>query len=146
MDDLSAETETIFTTKGEYKETFASILKQSRDKQKEDLVFYLGFKQPDDFSLTKDSSDASKTKLLTVLRNVSEFSAGSKLFINPRVYQISRNKLPKSEDRKLDYYFRFPFEKYDTTIFKLPAGFRHDALPENKEFKCDYASYKTKYW
>jgi hypothetical protein len=80
------------------------------------------------------------------LRNVSEFKAGNKLFISPRLYQISKNKLPKSENRKLDFYFRFPFEKYDTTIFKLPTGFKHDVLPESKDLKCDYASYKTQYW
>jgi hypothetical protein len=146
QNNLTAETETIFTAKGEYKETLTSILKQNRDKQKEDIIFYLGFKQPDDFLLSKDSSDPSKTKLLMVLRSVAEFSAGSKLFIKPRVYQVSKTKLPKSENRKLDFYFRFPFEKYDTTIFKLPIGFKHDVLPESKDLKCDYASYKTKYW
>lgn len=146
FEDLSAETETVFSTKGEFKERFADILKQNRDKQKEILVFYLGFKHPDDFLFEKDSIDDAKTKLLMVMRNISEFSAGSKLFINPRLYKISQSKLPKSENRKLDFYFPFPFEKYDTTIFKLPAGFKYDVLPESKEFKCEYAAYKTKYW
>ena len=55
-------------------------------------------------------------------------------------------QLPKSENRKFDFYFRFPFEKHDTTVFKLPAGIKPDALPKEKELKCDYAFYKTKYW
>jgi transglutaminase-like putative cysteine protease len=147
QNDLSAEMETIFKSEGEYKEMMADILKENKDKQKETLVYYLGFRQPDDFEFIKDeSSPAFNTKLKMILGKMPEFNAGSKMFINPRIYKISQSKLPKSENRKLDFYFRFPFEKYDTTILKLPAEFTHDVLPADKELKCDYAFYKTKYW
>ena len=146
-DDLSAETETLITTKGEYREIMNDILKEKKDRQKEALVFYFGFKQPDDFELSREqSSDACMSKLRMTVAKVPEFSAGSKLFINPRVHKMWSNTLPKSENRKFDFYFHFPFEKYDTTIYKIPAGLKPDVMPKEKEIKCDYAFYKSTCW
>jgi hypothetical protein len=131
--DLSALTET--------------VLKDKKDDQKATLVFYFGFKQPDQFALARDeASDGHKTKLRMIISKVPEFNAGNKLFISPHVYRIIPKGLPKGDNRKSDYYFHFPYEKSDTTIFKLPAGYKTDALPNNNELKCDYASYKSKYW
>jgi transglutaminase-like putative cysteine protease len=146
-DDLSAETETIFTTKGEYRQIMNDILKEKKDHQKEAIVFYFGFKQPDDFELSGiQSSGAFKSELKMAIAKVPEFSAGSKLFINPRVHKMWLNTLPKPENRKFDFYFHFPFEKYDTTIYKIPAGLKPDVLLKEKEIKCDYAFYKSTCW
>jgi len=147
FDDLSAETETGFTVNGEYKEIMNDILKDKKDDQKEAFVSYFGFKQPDNFEFTKDElSNGHKSKLRMALENIPEFKTGNKLFISPRIYKMWPTPLPKSENRKFDFYFHFPFEKHDTTILKLPAGIRPDALPKEKELKCDYAFYKSKYW
>ncbi|HKC36941.1 MAG TPA: hypothetical protein VKB95_12795, partial [Chitinophagaceae bacterium] len=54
--------------------------------------------------------------------------------------------LPKSDNRKLDFYFGFPFEMSDTTITKLPASIKSDVLPKETELKCEFARYKTRYW
>jgi hypothetical protein len=146
-DDLSGLTETVFTSKGAFRERMNDILKESKDHQKEILVFYFGFKQPDEFALAKDeSADGHKIKLIMAVRKVQEFNAGNKLFISPRMYKMWSGKLPKAENRKLDFYFRFPFEKNDTTIFKLLPGIKPDALPKENELKCNYASYRSKYW
>lgn len=120
-DDLSGLAETVFTTKGEFTEIMNDILKETRDHQKETLVFYFGFKQPDDFILAKDElAEGHRTQLKMAFAKVPEFNAGSKLFISSRMYKIWPRSLPKAENRKLDFYFRFPFEKNDTTVFKLP--------------------------
>jgi len=146
-DDLSGFTETVFTTKGEYREMMSDILKANRDDQKRIAVLCLGFKQPDDFEFSKDKATAeSKTRLRMVIAKVPEFSTGDKLFIAPRMYKIWTSVLPKADNRKLDFYFRFPFEKTDTTILKLPAGAKPDALPKENEINCKYASFKSKYW
>ena len=146
-DDLSGEIETVFATKGAYREILNDILKEKKDEQKKDIVFYFGSKQPDEFVFAKDEfSGTNKAKLKMTIAKIPEFSAGSKLFISPRAYKLWSTKLPKSENRKLDFYFRYPFEKYDTTILKLPAGMSPDVLPKEKELKCEYASYKSKYW
>jgi Domain of Unknown Function with PDB structure (DUF3857)/Transglutaminase-like superfamily len=146
-DDLSGVMETIFNTRGNFLETVNDILKESKDHQKEALVFYFGFKQPDDFVLTKeDSPGGRRAKLKMAVSKVPEFNAGEKLFISPRMYKMWSTTLPKAENRKFDFYFRFPFEKNDTTIFKLPAGIKPDALPKENEFNSPYASYHSKYW
>ena len=146
-DDLSAFTETVFTTKGAYKELMNDMMSEKRDEQKKTIVFYFGSKQPDDFELVKDESAGEhKTKLKMTVAKLPGFVTGTKLFISPRMYKMWSRNLPKSENRKLDFYFSFPFEKTDTTILKLPAGIKPDALAKENELKCAYASYKSKYW
>jgi transglutaminase-like putative cysteine protease len=146
MDDLSGKTESIFTTKGEYKEMMNSILKEKKDDQKESIVLYLGFKQPDDFILSQDKNTGDHiSKLEMVVAKIPEFNSGNKLFINPRIYKMWSNKMPKAEDRTLDFYFRYPFEKYDTTILKFPEGFKPDVLPKEKKLSCAYANYSSAY-
>jgi len=144
-DDLSGETTTNFTAKGEYSEIIDDILKEKRDEQKYAIVLYFGFKQPDDFELSRDK-DNDRIKLAMIISKVPGFASGSKIFLSPRIHKIWANNLPKADNRKLDFYFRYPFEKTDTTIFKLPAGIKPDAMPKTTELKCEYASYQTKYW
>lgn len=147
MDDQSGTTETLFRSKGQYKEMMNDILKEKRDDQKEAIVSFFGFKQPDDFVMSKEeSTEGNTTKLKMAISKLPEFNSGNKLFINSRIYSIWPKALPKSEKRKLDYYFRYPFEKTDTTIYKLIPGMKPDVLPKEKELKCAYASYKSKCW
>ncbi|MEP7371818.1 MAG: DUF3857 domain-containing protein [Chitinophagaceae bacterium] len=146
-EDQSALTETVFKVTGQYKRTMNDLLKEKRDDQKEAIVSSFGFKQPDDFILTKQESSAGDTiKLKMALSKLPEFNAGAKLFISPHIYRILAKPLPKSDNRKLDYYFRNPFEKSDTTIYKLSPSMKPDALPTEKELKCNYAFYKSKCW
>jgi hypothetical protein len=146
-EDGSGDMETIFHTAGEYREMIDDILKAKRDEQKQSLVMELSFKQPDDFELSKKEGGSTHTALLKMsIEKVPEFSAGSKLFLAPRLYKIWGRKLPKTENRRLDFYFNFPFEKTDTTIYVLPAGYKVDALPPAKEFKTENASYISKCW
>jgi hypothetical protein len=145
--DLSAMTETVMNTTGEFSEMMNDVVKEKRDDQKQIIVLYLGFKQPDDFELTAASSDGKEhTKLRTQIRKLPEFNAGNKYFIKPRVNKIWSSKLPSAENRKLDYYFRYPFEKKDTTIIKLSSGFQPDVLPKEKELKSAYGYYASKSW
>src|SRR6187402_1623911 len=146
-EDGSGDMETIFHTAGEYREMIDDILKAKRDEQKQSLVMDLSFKQPDDFELSKKEGEPTHTALLKMsIEKVPEFSAGSKLFLAPRLYKIWNRKLPKTDNRRLDFYFNFPFEKTDTTVYVLPAGYKVDALPPAKELKTEYTSYSTKCW
>lgn len=145
--DLSGLTETIFNAKGSYKELMADILKETKDNQKEALVSFFGFKHPDDFVLVKEeSTDMHKTRLKMSISKVPEFNAGEKLFISPRTYKMWSSTLPKAENRKLDFYFRYPFEKIDTTILKLPAGAKPDVLPKENKLSCNYGTYHSRFW
>lgn len=145
--DFSAYSETIMSTQGEYSEMMTSLLKEKKDDQKETIVFHLGFKQPDDFELAAlPSGKGHQTRLSMGIRKLHDFNAGNKYFINPRINKTWSAKLPSAENRKLDYYFRFPFGKIDTTVIKLPSGFEAEILPAEKKLQTAYASYGVKYW
>lgn len=146
-DDLSAIADTKMETTGEFREQMADVLKQNRDDQKEILVFYLGYKQPDFFELSATNTATDQQAALKMeLRKLPEFNSGTKYFINPRIHKMWTSKLPTAENRKLDFYFHFPFEKEDTTIIKLPAGFKPDVLPTGKALNTAYGSYQSRYW
>jgi hypothetical protein len=145
--DGSGSTHTSFTTTGEFKKQMKYYLDEKKDDQKEFIVNALNFKQPDDFTFKQvEPAAAFTTNLDMQYEKVQEFSAGNKLFISPRIYRFWSKALPKSEDRKLDYYFSYPFERTDTTVFKLPAGASVEALPKPKELSTVFASYTTQYW
>lgn len=145
--DGSGEMETMFHSAGEYREMIEDLLKQKQDEQKQSLVMDLSFKQPDEFEISKkDDASAPAVLLRMSIEKVPEFTAGSKIFLSQRLYKIWGKKLPRSENRRLDFYFNFPFEKIDTTVYILPEGYKVDALPPAKEVKTEFTSYTTKSW
>lgn len=145
--DFSAITETVMTTTGAFKEMMADVLKDKKDDQKRMVVYYLGYKQPDDFTLAAANAGSHDyTNLKMSVRKISEFNAGNKFFLSPRVNKIWAGKMPTAEGRKLDYYFQHPFEKRDTTVYKLTAGMQVDVLPTPKELQTAYTSYQSKSW
>jgi hypothetical protein len=148
QEDGSAKTNSVISTSGEYKqEVMHYMFEQDEDDKKRYIINYLGYKQPDELSVSKkEDADTFKSVIDMRIEKVPQFVAGSKMFFSPRIYKLWDGKLPKSENRKFDYYFECPFEKSDTTQINLPAGFKPDALPKDKNLECEYASYSTKYW
>lgn len=146
-EDGSGITQSTFRTKGLYRYIMEHFLTENKDDQKEYFVRGLGFKQPDEFVFKKKENESIHTTTLDMaIEKVPEFMAGNKMFVSPRIYKFFNDKLPKSEKRKMDYYFENPFDRTDTTVFQLPAGYAMDALPAGKEMSCAYATYTTKYW
>jgi hypothetical protein len=145
--DGSGKTNTIIHSTGSYKELMNAIMDEKKDDQQQALIYAIGLKQPDEFSIAKKEENGNlHTAIALNHQKIPDFIAGNKMFLSPRIYSLWVNKLPKGEGRKMDYYFRSPFEKTDTTVFKLPEGYTPDALPQSKDLKNDYISYSTKYW
>jgi transglutaminase-like putative cysteine protease len=146
-EDGSGETQSVIKASGHFRTYLEHYLTEKKDDQKVFLVRGLGFKQPNEFDLKKkEDQDMHTSQLNMWLEKIPEFVAGNKMFISPRLYKFLRDRLPKTEKRKLDFYFSNPFEHVDTTIIQLPAGFVMDALPTGKELSCAYATYTTRYW
>jgi len=147
-DNSSANTESLITTTGEYKYEQLAINLEKNDLQKQYYVNYLGFPNPDEFDLTfgDRNIDPFNTRIKLIVEKISDFTAGNKMFLRPRIYKIWSSKLPTSESRTEDYLFDCPFEKTDTTVFKLPAGYLVDVLPKDKQINFEYGSYNTKNW
>jgi Transglutaminase-like superfamily len=146
-EDASGESESDIKTSGEYKqELIGYAVNEKRDQQKKYLVSILGFIQPDDFEFTKDPKiDSAETSFKFSIEKIPEFTAGSKMFLNPRIYKIWNMKLPSDEKRTHDFYFEFPFLKVDTTVYQLPENYTVENLPKARDNKFEYGFFKTNY-
>ena len=133
--------------KGSFKQYFMQyLLEEKKDVQKDFLIDYIGMKQPDVFTVNKNDDPELAPNIELVFEKIPEFTAGNKMFLPLRMCKLWDIKLPKSENRRLDYYFQYPFEKSDTSIYTLPKGYAPDVLPTAKHLQCDFAKYSTKYW
>jgi hypothetical protein len=145
-EDGSGRTNTSLCSKGEFKEFMNEVVTAKKDDQKMMIVKMLGFKQPDDFLVIKKSqAEELNVDIELTIEKIPQFNAGSKMFLNPRVYSLWRLILPKSDGRLQDYYFRSPFIRTDTTIYNLPENYIPEAIPLPDKFNCDYATYATNY-
>jgi hypothetical protein len=134
------------STTGEYEGIADYLGTQKRDNQKHALVNYLDFMNPDDFVLTYDTGNhLVPITLKLYFQKVADFTAGKKLFLNPRIYKIWSSSLPTTENRKQDYFFQHPFIKTDTTIYRLPVGFAVETLPKAKNVQYEYGSFNSTY-
>ncbi len=145
--DGSGKTNTIFTACGEYKQEMMELRDEKTDDQKLFMINRWGFRDPDNISFdTADRHNNLQLALEQQLETVPELITGSKMFLRPTVPNIWTAILPKAENRKLDFYFEFPFEKTDTTIIKLPEGYSVDALPQTLTDSCKYARFVSSCW
>ncbi|HSU27066.1 MAG TPA: DUF3857 domain-containing protein [Chitinophagaceae bacterium] len=139
-------TSTIIPT-GEFKtEMIYRFLDQREDDQKNFIVNSMGFKQPDAFHLTVNKIPDMNLVLDLEIEKLPDLIAGSKMFLAPSIYSIWSKVLPESANRTQDYYFECPFDKSDTTLYKLPEGYVLDALPPAKKLECEAGRYSTSYW
>lgn len=147
-DEGSGQTNSILNATGEFRELLHEVMNEKDDEKKSFVVNTMGARQPDEFSMQKkEQQDGHLFVSLNMnVEKIPAFMAGNKMFLSPRMYRVWADKLPGAQDRKKDYYFRNPFERTDTTIFQLPAGYVAEALPESKTFDCPYGTYVTKYW
>ncbi|HET9747363.1 MAG TPA: hypothetical protein VFP97_16725, partial [Chitinophagaceae bacterium] len=147
-DDGTGNTESIITTTGEFKYEQLALSQEKADLQKQYFVNAFGFPNPDEFELSFGEKNIKplNTRIQLRIEKINDFTAGSKMFLRPRIYKIWSAKLPSQENRSEDYLFECPFEKTDTTIYKLPAGYQVEALPKEKQMKNEFGSYHSKHW
>ncbi len=117
-----------------------------KGRQSELFVKYLDYKIPDEFLvLQKDASTETKAvEFTSTYQKLYDFKAGDKYFFPVSINKLSEEKLPVYSNRKSDYLFEAPYTKIDTTIFHLPASFKPDDIPSNKEFSEGPVYYSRK--
>jgi transglutaminase-like putative cysteine protease len=137
-------------TRGDYKfGELSSLHEADRDAQKRYIVESLDFPNPADFSVRLEEprdSPLLRTYLELTYDKVPEFTAGTKMFLNPHLTHLWRGSFPAAGHRTQDYCFNYPFTMTDTTCYILPPGFAPEALPKGKSFACFYASYVSNCW
>jgi hypothetical protein len=146
-EDASGQSESLLKTSGEYKEEMiGDFINEKKDDQKSYLVSEFGFLQPDEFEITTERKDQSVNASFKLsIEKIPEFTAGSKMFLNPRIYKMCDVKLPSTEKRTKAFYFHFPFMKTDTTVYSLPENYTVENLPKARDLKFEYGLFKTKY-
>ncbi len=132
-------------TKGEYKESlFETGLSGTRDEKKKYFVNQLGYIQPDKFDI-RAAKDNGTAEITLEFEKIPDFTAGSKMFLNPRLYNIAPASLPDDAQRTQDYYFYFPYTETDTTVYVLPQGYTIESLPQAQKSSFDLGSFSTTY-
>ena len=134
--------------KGEFTDMFNQILDADEAERKSYLINRAGFKQPDVLQISKKNINGSGYTLHYDMEyeKIPDFIAGSKYFLNSRMYKFWNRALPKSEKRQNDYYMEFPLIKTDSTIYQLPDGFVIENLPKPSSIKYSLGSYQSTYF
>ncbi len=133
---------------GEFTDISDFIMESDDQQKKYYLINRVGFKLPDEIQVSKKTNPGSSDYILHYdmsFEKIPEFSAGSKHFLNSRIYKFWNKALPKSENRKNDYYLEFPMIKTDSTIYQLPEGFIVDNLPKAASLKYALGNFQSSY-
>jgi hypothetical protein len=137
-----------YKLKGENRDRLLMRFHDMQDDEKR-KYFISGseWKQPDFVNIT--TSDARSNPYIVSANmeyeKIYSFKAGSKYFLEPRLYPIFNEDIPETEKRKSDYYFTYPYQSADTTVYNLPAGFTIESLPKDKLVSLPFAAYTCTY-
>ncbi len=117
------------------------------DAKRTYLIKNTDWKQPDYFNVKNSLGKENPYNLILEMEysKIFSFKAGSKYFFEPRLYPILKEEIPETENRVRDYYFEYPFQTIDTTVYIFPANFSLDVLPTNKLINFSFASFNCNY-
>jgi hypothetical protein len=147
QEDGSGTTNTVFNACGEYKQEMLEVRDEKTDDQRLFMIKQWGFTDPGSIQFEADNQKKNYQLVLDQqLETIPELKTGGKMFLRTSVSKLWSTILPKAEDRHQDYYFECPFVKIDTTLIKLPKGYKVDALPQYKTDSCKYATYLLRSW
>ncbi len=147
-EDGRAKVKMTYTLFGEVRDKILMRFHDMKDDEKRKFfITDMELKQPDDLEMS-NSKEKDNPYLVTAKMNyekVYSFNAGSKLFFESRLYSIFNAEIPEYENRIRDYYFIFPYEAMDTTVYKFPAGYTLETMPKNKLVQYPFAQYACNY-
>lgn len=117
------------------------------DEKRRAIIAKMKLKQPDELVIntSKDKANPYQVTAAMDYEKVYSFNAGSKLFFESRLYSMFDEEIPEYAGRKNDYYFIFPYQAMDTTVYKFPAGFSLENMPKNKVAEFPFANYNCIY-
>ena len=147
-EDGSGTADAVITGTGEFKQQQVYYTSQkSEDEKRNFLVKSMEWKQPDVVSISSGSRFEKPYKIESKMEydQIPSFKAGSKMFLQPRLYPFFDEDISDNEKRKQDYYFSFPYQSSDTTVMLLPSGFGVESLPKEKKVTFPFAQYTCKY-
>lgn len=147
-EDGGAQLQSVYRLQGEDRDKLLMRFHDLRDDDKK--KFFLQqkeWKQPDNFELSNSTGKDNPYLLHAKMEyeKVFAFNAGSKMFFDARLYPIFNEEIIAQKDRQHDFYFTYPYQVMDTTLYKFPAGVSLESLPENKLIDFPFAHYSSTY-
>lgn len=131
---------------GDFKSRFIAYLVDNEEqKKKEFLVNQLNLKPADQYQIK--SAKENRMAISTIQLEydlLPEMMTAKKIFLNKSLYSLCNEEIPATEHRMMDYYFKFPYIKTDTTTYHLPPVYVLESNAESKNISTDYFNYSEK--
>lgn len=117
------------------------------DEKRKYFITQHEWKQPDVLEISNSKGKENPYKISATMdyEKIYSFTAGSKVFFETRLYPVFDEEIPDYEKRKADYYFTFPYQVTDTTVYKFPALYTLENIPKNKQVQFSFAVYSCNY-
>ncbi|HEX2869026.1 MAG TPA: DUF3857 domain-containing protein [Ignavibacteriales bacterium] len=133
---------------GNQQEVPRSLIKESTPEEREKWIINsletpLARLEQIKASKSEDDRPEVRMDLKLTLPNYGSAS-GSRIFFQPNIME-RRTTLPKDVKLRLSpIRFYFPYLDADTVYFKIPQGFRLEALPQETLLKAPYGNFSSK--
>jgi hypothetical protein len=146
--DGGAKVNTVYKSKGEDRDNLLGRFHDMKeDEKRRYFITGIEWKQPDIINITTSPKTENPYVITATMEyeKIYSFKAGSKYFFEPRLYPIFDEDIPETEKRIRDYYFTYPYQSIDTTVYHLPANFSIETLPKDKIINHPFAAYNCTY-
>jgi hypothetical protein len=146
--DGGAKVNTGYRSTGEERDNMLNYFNDMKeDEKRRYFISGMEWKQPDIIDITTSVKTQNPYTVNAVMEyeKIYSFKAGSKYFFEPRLYPIFDEDVPETEKRIRDYYFTYPYQSADTTVYHLPANFSIETLPKDKAINLPFAAYNCTY-
>ena len=149
MDDAgAAKVNTTYKAVGEERDNLLMRFHDMKDDEKRKyFINRKEWKQPDVIDITTSAGKDNPYLILAKMEyeKTYSFKSGSKYFLESRLYPIFDEEIPETDKRKRDYYFTYPYQSVDTTVYHFTAAFSVESLPKDKLVSLPFASYNCNY-
>jgi transglutaminase-like putative cysteine protease len=146
--DGGAKVNTAYRSVGEERNNMLNYFNDMKeDERRRYFISGMEWKQPDIIDITTSGKTENPYVVTAKMEyeKIYSFKAGSKYFLEPRLYPIFNEDIPETEKRIRDYYFTYPYQSADTTVYHLPANFSIETLPKDKIINHPFATYICTY-
>ncbi len=147
-DDFGAMVDFSYSTFGENRSYLTEIFHDKKaDEKRKFFIAQFAWKQPDVLTITSNKKLETTYTINAEMEyeKIYAFKAGSKYFLEPRLFKIFTEDVPETDKRVNDYYFDYPYQTNDTTEYILMPNTVVETLPKSKVVNFQFATYQCTY-
>ena len=147
-DEGGAKVKSVNTLFGEERDKLLMRFHDLKDDEKRRYIISgKTWRQPDIFDVNTSKNKDNPYLITSSMEyeRIYLFNAGSKFFFETRLYPVFDEEIITQDKRMRDYYFKYPYQVSDTTIYKFPASFSLETMPKNKLVQFPFAEYASSY-